>query len=207
MAISVPAGAPGTTSGPASPYPSTVVVSGLLGTVNNVTVRLNNLSHTFPDDVDILLVGPGGQNAIIMSDVGGSLDAVDVSLTLDDLAAMALPDATQLVSGTFQPTNIGTGDTFPAPAPSPSGGSALSVFTGTNPNGVWSLYVVDDLGGDVGAFANGWGLTIRTAGCVGTEESPSNASNEAILGTGNQPSVVDSLMSSTMMKFRSGTIY
>src|SRR6266508_917026 len=55
-------------SGPASPYPSDIVVPAGLGTVTKVTVTINSLTHTFPDDLDFLLVGPAGQNAIIMSD-------------------------------------------------------------------------------------------------------------------------------------------
>src|SRR4029079_2669988 len=113
----------------------------------------------------ILLVGPGGQNAIVLSDAGGSSAASGVSLTLTDSAATSVPDAGPLVSGSFKPTNIGAGDTFPAPAPAPSGGSALSVFDGTNPNGSWRLYVVDDLNGDTGNIAGGWCVNIRINIC------------------------------------------
>ena len=71
----------------AAPYPSTITVSGLGGTITHVQVKLNGVTHSFPDDIDILLVGPGGQNAIIMSDVGGgNPGATNVTLTLDDLA-------------------------------------------------------------------------------------------------------------------------
>ena len=122
--------------------------------MTNVSVRLIGLTHTFPDDIDILLVGPGGQNAIIMSDVGGSTAVTGVTLTLDDFAATSLPDAGPLVTGTFKPSNyVGSGtEAWPAPAPVPSGGSALSVFTGTAPNGTWSLYVVDDRRYRLGQF-------------------------------------------------------
>ncbi|OOE12108.1 hypothetical protein UN64_08290 [Fictibacillus arsenicus] len=126
-------------------------------------MQLNNLSHTFPDDIDILLVGPTtSQNAIIMSEVGSSGDAVNVTLLLDDDAPTPLPDGSPLVSGTFQPANYGGGDSFPAPAPVPAGGSALSIFNGTNPNGTWSLYIVDDAGADVGSLAGGWTLNITS---------------------------------------------
>lgn len=155
---------PGTgTSGPASSYPSTINVSGLTGTVSKVTVTLTNLMHTFPDDIDVLLVGPGGQGVIIMSDVGGSGDATNVTLTLDDAAVASLPDSAQLVSGTFRPTNIGTGDAFPAPAPGGAFGAALSDFNVTNPNGTWSLFINDDVGGDSGSLAGGWSIAITTA--------------------------------------------
>ena len=68
-AITIPA--TGTGPGAANPYPSTIVVSGLPGTITNMTVTLTGMSHTFPDDVDVMLVGPGGQSAILMSDQGG----------------------------------------------------------------------------------------------------------------------------------------
>ena len=144
---------PGTaTSGPANPFPSQITVGGLPASIRKVRVTLL-INHTFPDDLDIMLVGPGGQNAIIVSDVGGDTDTPGtVSVTLDDAALNSVPDAGPLVAGTFKPTNIGTDDAFPAPAPAPAGTSTLSVFNFTNPNGTWSLFVVDDAGGDVGSI-------------------------------------------------------
>jgi subtilisin-like proprotein convertase family protein len=154
------------TSGPASPYPSAISVSGITGSIAAVQVTLNGLTHTFPDDIDIMLAGPAGTNALIMSDVGGGTDVAGINITLSDTAASSLPDSTVLSSGTFRPTNIGVGDTFAPPAPAPSGGSALSVFNGTDPNGTWNLWVVDDLSGDTGSLTGGWTLTlITTDGC------------------------------------------
>jgi subtilisin-like proprotein convertase family protein len=152
--------------GAAAPYPSNISVA-LGGTITKVTVKLNNLSHTFPSDIDVLLVGPGGQNAIIVSDVGGGDDITGVTLTLDDAAPSSLP-ANLLATGTFKPTNTGVGDTWPAPAPAPAGGSPLTVFNGTSPNGTWSLYVVDDAAQDLGSFGGGWELNITTNSACGT---------------------------------------
>jgi subtilisin-like proprotein convertase family protein len=143
-------------SGPGSPYPSQISVGGLPQTIRKMRVTLF-LTHTFPDDLDIMLVGPGGQNALIMSDVGGDVNASGVGLTLDDAAANSLPDEGLLVAGTFKPTNSGTGDAFPGPAPASAGTSALSVFDGTNPNGTWRLFVVDDATGDMGNISS-WRL-------------------------------------------------
>ena len=159
FAISIiPAGAPGTTSGPASPYPSNINVAGLTGTVTKVTVTLNGLSHDFSDDLDILLVGPGGQSVILMSDTGGGNVVVNVNLTFDDAAANSL-SSTQIISGFFKPTNLfGTGDPFPAPAPLGPYGAMLSVLNGSNPNGTYSLYVLDDGISDVGSLG---GFTLR----------------------------------------------
>jgi subtilisin-like proprotein convertase family protein len=159
--IRIPAGAPTSTSGAAGPYPSTISVSGIAGTVTKVTVTLAGLGHTFPDDVDVLLAGPAGQRIVLMSDAGGSLDITNVSLTFDD-AGPALPDSALLTSGTFRPTNFGTGDVFPAPAPGAPHGTALSDFAGSDPNGTWSLFVTDDAGADVGQITGGWSLDFLT---------------------------------------------
>ena len=154
----------GVSTGAASnPYPSNITVSGVTGTVSKITVSLFGLNHTFPDDIDMLLVGPGGQKVLILSDVGTTNDVVGVNLVLDDAAAASLPDSGQFVSGTFKPTNIGTGDLFPAPAPASPYGSLLSEFLPSSVNGTWSLYIVDDLGGDIGTLATGWALNITSS--------------------------------------------
>ena len=59
----------------------------MVGTVSKVTVTLKNMNHTFPDDIDVLLVGPGGQKLLLMSDAGGSADIVNNTYTFDDTAA------------------------------------------------------------------------------------------------------------------------
>src|SRR6266511_2012716 len=164
-------------SGPASPYPSNIVVAGQ-GTVVKVTVTFRSLIHFFPDDLDFLLVGPAGQNAIIWSDAGGEFDVLGADVTLDDDATNPLPDSTQIVSGTYRPVNYGAGDTWPAPAPPPLGGSALSIFNGTDPNGTWSLYLVDDAGGNNGVVDGGWILRITT-----TCPSPTPTATPAVTAT------------------------
>jgi subtilisin-like proprotein convertase family protein len=151
--------------GTASPYPSQITVSGLRGTIKDVNLKLSGFSHDFPDDVDMLLVGPSGEKAIVMSDAGFG-DAVEgVTFVLDDRALNDLPEIGLLTSGTFRPTDYdGTFDVdeFFAPAPDTSGaGSELSVFNGTNPNGTWSLYIVDDASFGFGQI-EGWTLVIKT---------------------------------------------
>ena len=155
-AISIP------DSGNGSPYPSTINVAGMPGTISKVVVKLKGLSHTYPDDLDILLVGPGGQTVLLMSDAGGSADVVNVSLTFESTASTVLPNSSQISSGTYLPTNYGTGDSFPLPAPSSSSGTSLGVFNGTSPNGAWRVFVRDDAAQDRGSFANGWELVITT---------------------------------------------
>src|SRR6266480_1805446 len=58
-------------SGAGTPYPSTINVSGTAGTISQVVVKLDGYTHTYPDDLDVLLVSPTGQKVIVMSDAGG----------------------------------------------------------------------------------------------------------------------------------------
>ncbi len=62
---------PGTgTIGNANPYPSNITVAGVLN-ITNLSITLFGLTHTFPADIDILLVSPTGLTVILLSDAGG----------------------------------------------------------------------------------------------------------------------------------------
>ncbi len=181
-------------SGEADPYPSTIVVPDAVTSVSKVTVTLLNFSHTFPTDVDILLVGPGG-NVLLMSDAGGSGDVSNLTLTFDDAGA-SLPQFDPLVSGTYRPTNFGGGDAFPAPAPADPYGAALSVFNGTDPSGTWALYVVDDFVVDSGSIIDGWKLTFEGTGedyvaTSGTLTFPPSTTSQTIAVTVNGDTLIE----------------
>ena len=154
--INFPAGAP------VVPYPSSNIVSGVTGLLSSVSATLVGLNHPSPDDLDILLVGPGGQTVLLMSDAGGIDPASGVSLTFSDDSGLTLPDTTRLVSGTYRPSNYGAGDTFPAAPAGPYGGN-FSGLTGTDPNGAWRLFVYRDAGSGIGSIAGGWRLNIESA--------------------------------------------
>lgn len=157
----VPGGQPVTTSGPGSPYPSTILVSGLPTSGPVVrSVKLGNINHSFPDDIDVVLVSPTGTAVILVSDVGGGTDAVGADYVLDDAAASLLADNALNPSGTYRPTNFGTPDAFVAPGPGSltQASPALSNFGSGNHNGTWNLYIVDDAGGDIGYVGN-WDIT------------------------------------------------
>jgi Ca2+-binding RTX toxin-like protein len=168
------------TSGQATPYPATVSVAGVPATILEVDVYLTGLDHTFPDDLDIVLVGPGGQNVMLMSDVGGGVALASTNLVFFDAATSSLPDGGPIVSGGYRPTNISDISAPRDIVPSLTGpfGSALSVFNGTNPNGTWSLYVSDDTDVDSGQLAS-WlvRLTVDTGTTVQsyTENGPAVA--------------------------------
>ena len=148
--------------GVASPYSSNISVSGVSAFTHH-EVSLNGFSHAFTDDVDVLLVGPQGQRAILMSDTGGSDAVSNLTLTFSQSAGAPIPDATAPSTGTFRPANhdAGIADDFPAPGPGTvtDEPADLAAFTGSDPNGLWNLFVVDDASGDAGSIANGWTLT------------------------------------------------
>ena len=85
--------------------------------MTDVDVLLNGYSDPVPASVDLLLVGPTGQQAVVMSDAGGLLPIVDADLVVDDEAAMAMP-ATAMTSGSYRPTDLDMDprpDVFPRP--------------------------------------------------------------------------------------------
>jgi T5SS/PEP-CTERM-associated repeat protein len=67
-------------AGAASIYPSTITIAGLSGVITKITVMLSGLTHTFSDDLDVLLVAPGGQSIMLMSDAGGTVSLGNVTL-------------------------------------------------------------------------------------------------------------------------------
>jgi hypothetical protein len=185
---------PSTTNLPskATPYPSTITVSGLSGQIiAKVTVTIRGFMHTFPSDVALLLVSPSAQRALLMAEVGGqNRDSVtNVTLMLDDAAAASLPVFTTLTSGAFQPTDGWLDPYFddpsgslpydfppPAPAGSSNSPAALSVFNGTSPNGTWTLFALGASYPDLGAISNGWSLAISAIPLVlNIEQSDTNA--------------------------------
>lgn len=130
--------------------------------VRNITVTLHGFTHARPDNVDVLLVGPQGQNILLLSDAGGNYGVHDLRLTFEDGdRTPILADTTVLSEGTYRPTNHDpTSDNFPNLRV--MGGSKLSVFNGTNPHGEWKLVTVDDSGTATGSISGGWSLNIAT---------------------------------------------
>ena len=176
----------------ASPYPSTIAVSGMTGTTTKVTVTLNGITHPNPSEFDLLLVSPTGSKFVLMSDIT-SQPANNVTITLDNSATQSLPqNPGTLVNGnSYRPANyFGFDvDVFPAPAPAPpylqpfpTGGSTLAVFNGGDPNGIWSLYVADDTLGNSGS--------IRAAGQyrTSTGTAATNFSNPGSITITDTPS-------------------
>jgi uncharacterized repeat protein (TIGR01451 family) len=148
----------------ANPYPSIITISGVSGSIRKISASVTNLSHPYPDDIDMLLVSPTGQKSILLSDAGGSFAITNLTLTFDKDATNVFPDAGVLSPGIYQPADyVVNSFEFPSPAPAGSYQANMSLFEGGNPNGDWKLFIVDDTGTDSGSIAGGWSLQILTS--------------------------------------------
>ncbi len=149
--------------GIAAPYPSAITVSGLFGVLTKATVTLKQVSHNFPHDVSVLLVSPDGVNVLLMSHTGGGHAVTNLTLTFDDSGANILPSGDSLGSKTYKPGSYPGPISFFPPAPAAPYAAVLGGLNGRDPNGVWTLYVLDDATGDAGTIAGGWSLDLATA--------------------------------------------
>ena len=146
---------------------STIAVSGLASPIKAITVDVEGFSATNPSDVDLVLVGPTGAALVLLGGTGGTSLVGPINVRFDDTAAISVPTI-GLTSGSFKPTQIGPIGAFPSPGPglaydSPAtfgtdilgNQNAAGVFTGTNPDGTWSLYAMDPVSADSTEIANG----------------------------------------------------
>ncbi|HUR78990.1 MAG TPA: calcium-binding protein [Acidimicrobiales bacterium] len=188
-------------TGPSSPYPSTINVSGLVGTITDVNVTLRGVTTNgdnnapaehWVEDVDAMVAAPAAtSNVILMSDAGGNNDVssgplTNVDLTFDGEASNLLPADSALSTGTWRPVDDDDdvapqpgfeADAWAAPAPAPTNSANLSSFNTLNPNGAWTLWVVDDQNQASTDINGGWCVDILTSG--GTTTTTTAAPNNA----------------------------
>jgi hypothetical protein len=182
----------------ATPYPSNISVSGLTGTVSTVAVTLSNVTYSYSQDIDALLVGPGGRSLILVANLGpstgGSVAASNSTVTFSDAGTLPTSSTPWGSSSTFKPVNFpGFNETWGAPAPagpygdpgtSGAGATLTSEFGGTSPNGTWSLYVITTSAGDgTGAIAGGWSINVLTASAAGTTTAVASNNNPSFTST------------------------
>jgi hypothetical protein len=109
--------------GNASPYPSEISVSGLNGSITDISVTLHHFGHADPDDVDVLLVSPSGKGVILMSDACGITEVEDFTWTFSQpppVRSQRSP-GTARISPTSRPTMVAgtSGRHRRQPAPTP----------------------------------------------------------------------------------------
>ena len=160
--LDIPADIPGSDgSGQMSPYPLDLSVPQAAQIVDvNVFA---GISHERPTDLELILVGPGGQQVVLMNGVGASGSPIsEYNVTFDDSAEKVLAEGEDLVgTSIIRPASFGFLDAS-LPAPAPGSGTDLSVFEGTNAGGTWQLFVHDDLAGNTGELLE-WGLAFELA--------------------------------------------
>jgi hypothetical protein len=165
---------------------SDIAVTGFSGGITNLMVELKGLNTTTPDDIEISVVGPAGEKLILMSDVGGDHDVIETTLAFSDTGVRLQAD-NFISSGTFQPADFNPEDANLSD-PAPAGTSTLlSIFSGKDPNGTWSLEV-DNAGPDVASLSGGWALILTADASGSVTEPPPTATPEPspliLLGTG-----------------------
>lgn len=112
---------------------------------------LVDIAHPRADHLDLFLVGPTGRRIDLATDIGGGAIDLFAGTTFDDGAVDPVSDATLPASGE------------PLAAVVPEG--ALGAFLGEDPNGTWTLEVVDDTRGQQGRLRS-WSLElVATATC------------------------------------------
>ncbi len=119
--ISVPNTA--STPGESVPYPSDIFVSGLTGSISNVSATLSGITYPYSQDLDVLLVGPQGGSEVLLANVGpstGTTSATGTTVTVDDSASSTLPENSTLPSNSSvvtKPVDYSGADSFPRPRP------------------------------------------------------------------------------------------
>jgi subtilisin-like proprotein convertase family protein len=134
-----------------------VTVVGQTGLVTDLDVTLNAFTSTYPEDLDLLLVGPNGRSVMLMSDACADIDVSNLTIRIDDEAAGPPTDAGPCVSGSYVPFNTDEDDDNRPTSP------ALSAFDGISPNGTWTLFGADDGANDATTFGGGFTLTFQVS--------------------------------------------
>ena len=188
-----------------APVPaSQLAMSGVSGAVTDVDVDLRGFTATCGHDADLLLVGPQGQRSMLMSDTADCTDSGPVDLRVDDEAAGPFTSSVP-TTGSYRPTDIDdpwdVSDPFPGLDGVDGVPATLSAFDGTDPNGTWRLYAVNDAPDTVVTLAGGWGLhltttdpatgqtttTVTTTAAATTAPSPGGTTSPAPRVTGSAP--------------------
>jgi hypothetical protein len=155
-------------SGELFPYPSTISVGTEPGTITKLTATLVGITGAEVRQLNALLIGPGGRSILVTGacSAGGVIpDWSGQTVTFDDTVGTAIPQTCGVggqPNGTFRPAHYNGAFIFPGVAPPYP--VSLAAFNGTPPNGIWSLFVVDDNAADPLAVNGGWRLDITTTG-------------------------------------------
>jgi subtilisin-like proprotein convertase family protein len=135
---------------PDSPAPavsSTIVIGGA-GTYLLDVDLTTTITHTFNGDLEFTLTSPAGTTVLVSRNRGGANDNVFNGTLWNDQASAPISEAVFANLVTETPLTVE---------------SALGAFVGEDPNGTWTLAIVDEAALDTGTV-NSWSLDLTTAG-------------------------------------------
>ncbi|MBL4592969.1 MAG: T9SS type A sorting domain-containing protein, partial [Flavobacteriales bacterium] len=136
------------------------LVNNMLDTCYELSALvIDSLPHTWETDIDMWLISPAGDTLEVSTDNGSGSGSVGyLNVTFTDTASTNIAGATNLTNGFFT-----TEEVF-----------GLAKFNGTDPNGAWTLHVLDDAGGDDGILYK-WHLEFTDNNFVVNLGADSNA--------------------------------
>lgn len=135
------------------------------GVVTRFEVQLNNVDHTRPGDLDVMVESPSGQYYFLMSDNCGADAIVGYNWDFaDDHAAQMAQTNASCDPVDVKPSDhfVGVNDDVWTTAPGANPVVGFAGLTGTNPTGVWRIHVADDSAGETGDIDQGWEIRIDT---------------------------------------------
>jgi len=127
---------------------------GAGSTILDVNVRVDTVTHTYDGDLNFTISHLGTTVALISRRGGNGQNFYGT--VLNDSAATAIASGTAPFTGQFRPESV------------------LGVYNGMNPNGYWTIKVVDAANIDVGIL-KAWCVVIQFStptGIIGTTEIP-----------------------------------
>jgi subtilisin-like proprotein convertase family protein len=123
---------------------STLEVLGFPGYLSHVAVGLT-LSHSYVIDLDIFLVAPNGVEVQLVrgADLPAPVGQGFIDTMFDDISPVSVNESFEPFSDVVAPVT-------------PMWYLPLSDENGVDPNGVWTLRVVDNIFGDTGTLTSWW---------------------------------------------------
>jgi subtilisin-like proprotein convertase family protein len=143
-------------SGQASVYPVTFTV-GDIGTVSSVSFKLNGYSHTYVEDVGMVLYAPDQTKFTIIAGRYGNDNVADYAAVTFSPTETTVWDGytsgsyLNYTTPTSSMTDLGPHGNFFSGYVYPN---LTNAFTGTNANGIWELYIKDYFIDDGGSLQN-----------------------------------------------------
>lgn len=127
------------------------------------------ITHSFPGDLDITITSPLGTVVTVTTDNGGTADdAFDGTVWNDDAGDTTTP-------GPVTDHAYSTG-VLASPL---TVEEAMAAFRGEDPNGLWTLEVGDDAGGDTGSLDQ-WTISVTSCSCGSVGPGPGTVFDPAV---------------------------